>query len=109
MWVADATALERVEPLWSVLLAAVRESGATVLDQCVHQFQPAGFTGVVLLAQSHVSLHTWTDQRLLLLDIQTCGPIDADLILQRLATYLRPLRLERRQWERGAAASEAAS
>src|SRR6185437_1492512 len=75
IWPADDVALRQAEPLWPVLLAAARESGATILGEYVHQFQPHGFTGVILLAQSHVSIHTWVEQKLLLLDVQSCGPM----------------------------------
>ena len=100
-WLADPQPLRRVEPLWPLLLEAARASGATVLADFAHQFEPHGFTGVLLLAQSHLSVHTWAEQRLMLLDVQSCGPMQPDLIVQRLRDYLRPVRLELRELERG--------
>ena len=102
-WLDDPHLLRFVQPLWAVLLAGVRESGATLLAERVHQFTPHGFTGVVLLAQSHVSVHTWVEQRLLLLDVQSCGDMQPEVILNRLRVYLRPRRLEIRRLERGRA------
>ena len=93
--------LRFVEPLWSVLCAAVAESGATLLAEQVHQFAPHGFTGVILLAQSHVSVHTWVEQRLLLLDVQSCGAMQPEIIVERLRAYLVPQRLILRRLERG--------
>ena len=95
--------LRYVEPLWSVLRAAVAETGATLLAEQVHQFTPHGFTGVILLAQSHVSVHTWIEQRLLLLDVQSCGVMRPEIIVERLRAYLRPPRLSVRHLERGRA------
>ena len=95
--------LRYVEPLWTVLRNAVAESGAVLLSEQVHQFAPHGFTGVVLLAQSHVSLHTWVEQGLLFLDVQSCGEMQPDSIVERLQVYLRPQRLSVRRLERGRA------
>ena len=102
-WLDDPRLLRFVQPLWAVLLAGVRDSGATLLAEQVHQFTPHGFTGVALLAQSHVSVHTWVEQRLLLLDVQSCGDMQPEVILDRLRVYLGPRRLEIRRLERGRA------
>lgn len=105
-WLADPAMLRFVHPLWPVVRAAVEESGATLLTEQAHQFQPHGFTGFILLAQSHVSLHTWVEQRLLLLDIQACGPMRPGVILDRLRDYLRPTRFTIQRLERGRADEE---
>jgi len=84
-----------------VLRAAVGASGATIVGERLHQFTPHGFTGVLLLAQSHVSVHTWVEQRLLLLDVQTCGVMRPELIVEQLRAYLQPLHLQVRSLERG--------
>jgi S-adenosylmethionine decarboxylase len=103
IWPDDAAALRRAEPLWPVLIAATRESGAVILREYVHQFAPHGFTGVLLLAQSHVSIHTWVEQKLLLLDVQSCGPMRPELIVERLRAVLEPCRVDLRTFERGVA------
>ncbi|MFW6415382.1 MAG: adenosylmethionine decarboxylase [Thermodesulfobacteriota bacterium] len=53
------------------------------------QFQPYGVTGVILIAESHVSIHTWPEYNLVNMDIFTCGDVDQafqafQLILQSL-------------------------
>jgi S-adenosylmethionine decarboxylase len=100
-WLGDPQPLRFLEPLWSVLRAAVVGSGAHLLAERVHQFQPDGFTGVILLTQSHVSVHTWVDQHLLLLDVQSCGDMQPEHIVERLRAYLRPERVTLRSFERG--------
>jgi S-adenosylmethionine decarboxylase proenzyme len=102
-WLDDRRVLRFVEPIWSVVRAAIVESGATLLAEHVHQFEPHGFTGLVLLAQSHVSVHTWVDQGLLLLDAQSCGRMQPEIIVERLRSYLRPQRLILRRLVRGSA------
>ncbi|MCL5946726.1 MAG: adenosylmethionine decarboxylase [Chloroflexi bacterium] len=88
--VEDPAPLVMVEPLWSAVREAVVQSGASIVDECVHQFHPHGFTGVLLLSQSHVSIHTWVEERLLLLDVQACGDMNEAFIVERLRAYLEP-------------------
>ena len=92
LWVDDPTLLQRVEPLRAMLLAATRESGATILADHFHQFEPHGVTGVLLLAESHLSVHTWPEEGLITMDVFTCGTMDTQLILQRLCNALSPRR-----------------
>ena len=91
-WVDDPTLLQRVEPLRTMLLAATRDSGATILADHFHQFEPHGVTGVLLLTESHLSIHTWPEEGLVTVDVFTCGTMDTELILQRLRDALSPHR-----------------
>ena len=100
-WLVDSHPLRFVEPLWPVVQAAVRASGAVLLAERVHQFTPYGFTGVILLAQSHVSVHTWVEQSLLLLDVQSCGAMQPEVIVERLRAYLIPQHVRVQSLERG--------
>lgn len=101
--VENPALLVAIEPLWSVVRKAAIQSGADVVGECVHQFRPHGFTGVLLLSQSHVSVHTWVEERLLLLDVQACGDMNEMLIVERLRAYLEPCQLQLRSVSRGQA------
>jgi S-adenosylmethionine decarboxylase len=57
----------------SGLVAAARETGSKVLDWSTHCFQPQGVTSIVLLADSHISVHTWPEKGVAVCDIFTCG------------------------------------
>ncbi len=59
--------------LKSTLLAAASESGATVLGESFHQFNPQGVSGVVVIAESHLCIHTWPEYGYAAVDIFTCG------------------------------------
>jgi len=91
-WVEDAEPLRRVASWEALLPDACREAGATVLGARFHQFQPEGVTGIVLLAESHASLHTWPEAGLVTLDVFTCGALDAHAIVDRIRTALAPVR-----------------
>ena len=69
----DSAILNDPRTLEYHLLAAVRLSGATVIQPLFHQFAPHGVTGVVVVAESHFSLHTWPEYGYCALDIFTCG------------------------------------
>lgn len=55
------------------LLAAATEAGATVLGDSFHQFSPQGVSGVVIIAESHLTIHTWPEYRYAAVDVFTCG------------------------------------
>jgi len=52
---------------------AAKEAGATVVKTVLHQFNPQGLSGVVVIAESHIAIHTWPEYRYAALDIFTCG------------------------------------
>ena len=91
-WVADPEPLRRVATWEALLPEACREAGATVLGARFHQFEPEGVTGIVLLAESHASLHTWPEAGLVTLDVFTCGALDARAIVGRIRAALSPVR-----------------
>lgn len=55
------------------LLESVEQSDATYLNHTIHQFFPHGVTGLVAIAESHVSIHTWPERGFLAFDVCTCG------------------------------------
>ena len=57
----------------SVLGEAGRISGATALKTSFHQFAPQGVSGVIIIAESHFTIHTWPEYGYAALDIFTCG------------------------------------
>ena len=51
----------------------------TVLNTMTHKFYPQGVTGVVMLAESHISIHTWPEDGKAAVDVYTCGDSDASI------------------------------
>ncbi len=75
--------------------AAMREAadacGATVLNVMLHSFgEGAGITGVAMLAESHISIHTWPETDYAALDVFVCGNCDASLALAVLRRHFQP-------------------
>ncbi len=69
----NATLLDDVELVKRALLAAAEEAGATVVGEVFHKFSPVGVTGIVCIAESHISIHTWPEHAYAAVDIFTCG------------------------------------
>ena len=65
--------LNDLESLKKMLKTAATEAGATVLGDSFHQFEPQGVSGVVVIAESHLFIHTWPECGYAAVDIFTCG------------------------------------
>ena len=86
----DRELLNRPDAIRTALLAAVERSGATPLHDVVHAFSPHGVTGVVVIAESHFSIHTWPEYAFAAVDLFTCGDsVDPYAAFGHLATALR--------------------
>ena len=84
------------------ITAAVQRAGATLLHLITHHFEPQGVTGLALLAESHLSIHTWPESGYAAVDVFTCGdhtmPERACLVLrQELEATEHSLRSFRRE------------
>jgi S-adenosylmethionine decarboxylase len=91
--------LKRVE--W-VLGEAVRISGATALKASFHQFEPQGVSGVIIIAESHFTIHTWPEYGYAALDIFTCGEsIDSQKALDYIEKELDVKTLSVTEMKRG--------
>lgn len=69
----DRALLNDIKTIRDIMLAAARESGAAVLGETFHQFSPQGVSGVIIIAESHLSIHTWPEHGYAGADIFTCG------------------------------------
>lgn len=93
---ADAAALERE------LVAAAQAAGAQVLSAHFHHFGAgAGVTGVVMLSESHISVHSWPEHQFAALDIFMCGAARPEQALERLRAALAPLTVRVTTVDRG--------
>ena len=78
----------------SVLLKAARESGATIISSSFHQFEPQGVSGVVIIAESHFTVHAWPEHNYAAVDIFTCADnIDLDTAIHSIEAQLSSRRV----------------
>jgi S-adenosylmethionine decarboxylase len=87
-WVRDAAVLTDAGALNDGLRAAADAGGATVVGEEFYAFPNGAVTGVLLLAQSHLSVHTWPELGLANVDLLACGPIDGNLVLATIRARL---------------------
>jgi S-adenosylmethionine decarboxylase len=88
----DPRVLTDAELLTAAARRAVAAGGGHVLDEALVRFPNGAVTLVLVLAESHLSLHTWPEERLVAVDLFSCGAIDAARVVDEL---LRSLRLRR--------------
>lgn len=98
-----AANLEDLAGIEQILRAAAAACGATVLRVMLHHFGTGcGVTGVALLAESHLSIHTWPERDYAALDIFLCGSKSAEPAVQVLTDFFQPARIVRQDMARGA-------
>ena len=102
--------LTRVDRLQALCLAACGKPGLTVVAQAFHGFgtddAPAGATGAVVLAESHLAVHTWPERAAATLDIYVCNFSQdnrpaAEAAYRFLELAFKPAHVVRRDIERG--------
>ncbi len=90
------------EVMQEVMESAVKYGRLTKIRSYYHQFSPGGVSGIILLAESHLSFHTWPEYGLVALDIFTCGPSEnAESALEYILGKLTPTSIEYKRIERG--------
>jgi len=87
-------------------VALVNESGLTVMDASFHQFEGSGFTGTVVLAESHLAIHTWPERQGLTLDVYVCNysadnSDKARALFDSIVGYFQPSEVARHEVDRG--------
>jgi S-adenosylmethionine decarboxylase len=71
----DVRSIDDVRGVERKLNEAARRCGATIVASCFHQFNPHGVSGVVVIAESHLAIHTWPEHGYAAIDLFTCGDL----------------------------------
>ncbi|MCK4274542.1 MAG: S-adenosylmethionine decarboxylase proenzyme [Dehalococcoidales bacterium] len=87
----DKEALNDLGFLREAMLTAAIDCGAEVLGDSFHRFSPQGVSGVVIIAESHLSIHTWPEYGYAAVDIFTCGTTvepekAAEVVIEKLGS-----------------------
>ena len=98
----DSALLNTPDALKDLLLEAVRRGHGTIVTDVFHTFSPHGVSGVVVIAESHVAIHTWPEHDYAAVDIFSCGAtLDHAAIREWIRLGLRATTVESRELTRG--------
>lgn len=100
LWGAER--LDDIEYMEEALRKAIKVCGATLLHIHLHHFgEGYGVSGVAVLAESHISVHTWPERDFAAFDVFMCGDCDPELALPVLQKYFNPERIDTELQKRG--------
>ncbi|TVQ47496.1 MAG: adenosylmethionine decarboxylase [Gammaproteobacteria bacterium] len=86
----------------AVMQGAAEVAGATIVTQTFHEFSPHGVSGVVVIAESHLSIHTWPEHGYAAVDLFTCGDaVSPELAFDHLKTCLKAGQVSTMELRRG--------
>ena len=69
----DGKIIEDIQEIKNILIETAKRSKNIPLGIKIHKFSPRGLTGFILLAESHISIHTWPERNYVAIDIFSCG------------------------------------
>lgn len=103
----DSEIISDANNMYAIVENAVKVGKLTKISSDYYQFQPRGASGIVLLAESHLSFHTWPEYGLVTLDVYTCGdPTSADLAFEYIVGILKPESVDYKKLKRGVSIEE---
>ncbi len=73
MYGCDPGALDSVERVRDIMVDAAIKAGAEIREVAFHKFSPQGVSGVVVISESHLAVHTWPEYGYAAVDVFTCG------------------------------------
>ena len=102
LWGCNSDSINSIETIERAMTETIEACGATLLDLRVYPFTPQGVTGVAILSESHLMIHTWPEHGYAAVDVFTCGyhtdPARAVPVLRR---HFSPERVQVLEMNRG--------
>jgi S-adenosylmethionine decarboxylase len=85
----DPEAINSLDVVKTSMVEAAKRAQATIVDVVFHEFNPFGISGVVVIAESHLAIHTWPEYRYAAVDVFSCGEVlqpqvAADYLVEQL-------------------------
>lgn len=97
-----ASRLDDIEHISAAMKACVEEAKATLLHIHLHHFTPnGGVSGVAVLAESHISIHSWPEKDYAALDVFMCGDSEPHKAIDVLKEYFKPSHVDVGEHRRG--------
>ncbi|AFM21343.1 MAG TPA: adenosylmethionine decarboxylase [Acetomicrobium flavidum] len=94
--------LDDLRGIQSAMIEAAERTGATVVDVAFRKFEPYGVSGVVIISESHLAIHTWPEFGYAAIDLFTCGDkADPWKAFEYLSNYFKPKKITTMEIRRG--------
>jgi S-adenosylmethionine decarboxylase len=94
--------IKNKKELETLLRGAAKAANSNPLQLSIYKFKPRGITGVILLAESHIAVHTWPEIGYIAIDIFTCGKkARPQKALKFFENYLEPKKMDVKEIKRG--------
>ena len=98
----DAALLDDHDFIKETMVSSAKRAGATIVSSHMNRFKPHGLSGVVVIAESHLTIHTWPELKYAAVDIFTCGEsISPSKVKEILKKSLKSKRCEAKEFDRG--------
>jgi len=102
LWGCNSHHINSLEIIERAMTETIEACGATLLDLRVYPFTPIGVTGVAILSESHMMIHTWPEHGYAAVDIFTCGQhTDPNKAVPVLRRHFMPERVQVMEMNRG--------
>lgn len=93
--------LDNLEFIRKLMYKTSKECNSTLLDLSAYKFDPQGVTSIAMLAESHISIHTWPEKNMAVCDIFTCGDVATPHIgVEYMKDQLKATDIVSREFER---------
>lgn len=102
LWGCSAERLNDMQSIERIMVNAALEAGAEVREVAFHKFAPQGVSGVVIISESHLTIHSFPEHGYASVDVYTCGDrIDPNVACDYITKWLGATRLEAIEVPRG--------
>ena len=98
----DPDAINSLDIVKTSMVEAAKRAQATIVDVIFHEFNPFGISGVVVIAESHLAIHTWPEYRYAAVDVFSCGDtLQPQVAVEHLVEQLGAARTSVVELQRG--------
>ena len=73
LYQCDSRVISDVRKIEEIMVGAAKHAKATIVDVVFHNFNPNGISGVIVIQESHLAIHTWPEYGFASIDVYTCG------------------------------------
>lgn len=102
LWECDIDKLNDIEQIEQIFVNAALKAGAEIREVAFHKFAPFGVSGVVIISESHLTIHSFPEHGYASIDVYTCGEImDPNIAVEFIAEALDSKKCEQVEVPRG--------